>query len=231
MTDDTPKACLGIIKLDTRFPRPLGDTGNPATFTFPVRYAVVRGASPRRVVCERAGGLLEPFIAAGQQLVREGAIAITTTCGFLALFQRELAAALPVPVATSSLMQAAWVTPMLPVGKRVGIVTINAESLESDHLACAGVPGNTPIEGVAPDAEFRVCILNDDPHMDFAAARADVVDAALRLASKHANIGAIISECTNMPPYRRAMSEATGLPVYDALTLAQWLWAGVNPHA
>jgi Asp/Glu/hydantoin racemase len=117
---------------------------------------------------------------------------------------------------------------MLPLGKRVGIVTINAESLESDHLRSAGVPTDTPIEGVAADAEFRQRILNDDPHMDFARARTEVVDTARRLVSKHANIGAIISECTNMPPYRQAMIEATGLPVYDALTLANWLWAGVS---
>lgn len=220
-------ACLGIIKLDTRFPRPIGDTGNPETFAFPVRYVIVGGASPRRVVCERATGLLEPFIDAGKRLVDEGAVAIATTCGFLALFQRELAQALPVPVATSSLMQAAWVAPMLPLGKRVGIITINAEALEPDHLACAGVPPGTPIEGVAPDAEFRVRILNDEPEMDFIRARNDVVGCARRLMAHHPEVGAIVMECTNMPPYREAVIAATGVPVYDALTLAHWLWEGV----
>lgn len=225
------RACLGIIKLDTRFPRPLGDTGNAETFTFPVRYAVVRGASPRRVVCERASGLLQPFIDAGLALVDEGAVAITTTCGFLALFQHELADALPVPVATSSLMQAAWIAPMLPRGKRVGIITIDAESLEADHLAAACVPDGTPIEGVKQDAEFRVRILNDDARMDFEAARANVVDCARRLVARRPDVGAIVCECTNMPPYRQAIMAATGLPVYDALTLAHWLWEGVQHTA
>jgi Asp/Glu/hydantoin racemase len=223
----TENACLGIIKLDTRFPRPSGDTGNPDTFSFPVRYSIVRGASPRRVVCERASGLLQPFIAAGQELVAQGAAAITTTCGFLALFQQELARALPVPVATSSLMQAAWVAPMLPAGKRVGIITINAEALSEDHLACAGVPTGSPIEGIGATAEFRRRILNDESVMDYAAARDDVVRCAVALKEKHRDVGAIVMECTNMPPYRADVGKATGLPVFDALTLARWLWDGV----
>jgi len=41
---------VGILTLDTVFPRIPGDVGNATTFDFPVRFAVVRGASPRRVV-------------------------------------------------------------------------------------------------------------------------------------------------------------------------------------
>jgi Asp/Glu/hydantoin racemase len=219
--------CLGILKLDTRFPRPPGDTGNAVTFPFPVRYAVVAGASPRRVVCERAAGLLDPFIAAGRRLIEQGAVGIATTCGFLTLFQQELAAALPVPVATSSLMQVAWVAPMLRPGKRVGLITINADSLSPDHLAAVGVPLDIPYEGVAPGAEFRERILEDVPVMDFDEARRNVVDCARRLVARHPEVGAIVMECTNMPPYRKAVIEATGLPVYDALTLAEWLWQGL----
>lgn len=222
--------CLGIIKLDARFPRPIGDTGIAETFAFPVRHEVVQGASPWRVVCERAEGLLEPFIEAGRRLVAKGAVGITTTCGFLALYQSALARALPVPVATSSLMQVAWVTPMLPPGRRVGMITINAGSLSPDHLAAVGVPLDIPVEGVALDAEFRNRILDNDTTMDFDRAREEVVDTARRLVARHPEVGAIVMECTNMPPYRRAVIEATGLPVWDALTLAEWMWQAL-PHA
>jgi len=229
MTEPTRpnEPCLGILKLDTRFPRPPGDTGIAATFDFPVRYAVVSGATPWRVVCERAAGLLEPFIAAGRGLVEQGAVGIVTTCGFLTLFQKELAAALPVPVATSSLLQVAWVQALLPPGRRVGIITINGDSLGPDHLAAVGVPLDIPMEGVAADGELRVRILKDEPVMDFAAARRCVVECALRLVARHPEVGAIVMECTNMPPYRKAVIEATGLPVYDALTLAEWFWQGL----
>ena len=89
--DGTP--VLGILMLDTRFPRVAGDVGNPATWPFPTRIAVVRGASPQRVVTGRAAGLADAFVASGRDLVAAGATALITTCGFLVLHQRELARA------------------------------------------------------------------------------------------------------------------------------------------
>lgn len=223
---------LGIIKLDTRFPRPKGDTGNAESFAFPVRFAVVEGASPQRVVTERAVGLLEPFIAAGRRLVDEGALAITTTCGFLTIFQRELAAALPVPVATSALLQVPWVQTLIAPGKRVGVLTISATSITPAHLAGAAIAADSvAIEGVAPGCEFASKLLGNQTTLDVDAARADVVAAARSLAAKHPEVGAIVMECTNMPPYRAAVAAATGLAVYDALGLAEWLWRGVAEDA
>src|SRR5215218_2214397 len=131
-------APLGILMLEARFPRIPGDMGNAGTWPFPVLYRVVRGASPERVVLQGALGLLPDFIAAAEDLVAQGAEAITTNCGFLALFQREIAAAVGVPVATSSLLQVPWVQATLPPGKRVGLVTVSGSSLTPAHLAGAG---------------------------------------------------------------------------------------------
>src|SRR5688572_32269566 len=96
-------APLGILMLEARFPRIPGDMGNATTWPFPVLYRVVGGASPEKVVLEGARGLLADFVEAAHELVRNGAEAITTNCGFLSLFQSELAAAVNAPVATSSL--------------------------------------------------------------------------------------------------------------------------------
>ena len=96
---------LGVLMLDTRFPRAIGDVGNPKSFAMPVRHRVVAGASPQRVVGEGDPALLQPFIDAARQLVDDGARAITTSCGFLVLFQQALQTALPVPVWTSSLLK------------------------------------------------------------------------------------------------------------------------------
>src|SRR6185503_1278871 len=93
---------VGILMLDTRFPRIPGDMGNAATFPFPVRYHRVAGADPDLVVRRGAEGLLPNFIDGAQQLEREGVGAITTNCGFLIKYQRQLAAAVRVPVFTSS---------------------------------------------------------------------------------------------------------------------------------
>lgn len=224
-------APLGILMLEARFPRIHGDMGNGTTWPFPVLYRVVGGASPDKVVLKGAAGLLPDFIEAARELVRLGAEAITTNCGFLALFQRELAAALGVPVATSSLMQVPWVQATLPPGKRVGLVTVSAGSLSPAHLEGAGVPLDTPITGTENGREFfRVLIRAEKDDMDIGLARQDVVDAALELVAKNPDVGAIVLECTNMPPYAAAVQAATGLPVYDIYSMITWFHAGLRPR-
>lgn len=213
--------------LDTRFPRPPGDIGNAATFGFPVRYAVVAGASPQRVVRGAAADLLEPFVAAGRRLAADGALGIATSCGFLARFQRELAAALPVPVATSALLQVAWLRPLLAPARSVGVVTIDAAALTAEHLAAVGADREAPIEGVAPESEFARRLLGDEPALDIDAAERDVVAAAQRLVARRPDVAALVLECTNMPPYARAVAAATGRPVFDAITLLNWFWSGL----
>jgi hypothetical protein len=224
-------APLGILMLEARFPRIPGDMGNAGTWPFPVLYKVVSGASPDRVVLKGAEGLLPDFIAAGRELISLGAEAITTNCGFLALFQRELSTALGVPVATSALMQVPWVQATLPPGRRVGIVTVSARSLTPAHLAGAGAPLDTPVAGTEHGREFfRVLIRAERDDMDVDLARQDVVDAALALVAKHPDVGAIVLECTNMPPYAAAVQAATGLPVHDIHSMISWFHAGLRPR-
>ena len=225
-------APLGILMLDARFPRIPGDMGNATTWPFPVLYRVVRGASPDKVVLQGARGLLPDFIDAAQDLVRLGAEAITTNCGFLSLFQRELAAAVGVPVATSSLLQVPWVQATLPPGKRVGVVTVSAATLTPEHLAAAGVPPDTPLAGTEGGREFyRVLIKGESDDLDVALAEQDVVDAGRALVAAHPEVGAIVLECTNMPPYAAALQAAVGLPVYDVYSLIAWFHAGLRPRS
>jgi len=206
---------VGVLMLATRFPRIAGDIGHPASLPFPVRYRVVAGASPQRVVRERDAALLEPFIAAGRALVDEGATAITTSCGFLVLFQRALQAALPVPVWTSSLL----LLPELQRAAPAGIVTVDAAALGTDHLRAAGAAADTPIEGLAPDCAFQRTLLNDEAGLDVDAARAATVAAAQRLVARHPEIETIVLECTNMPPYADAVRAATGRTVHHLVSL------------
>ncbi len=210
---------LGVLMLDTQFPRIVGDIGNPATFDWPVRHATVRGASPQRVVRERDPALLQPFIAAGLALVRDGATAITTSCGFLVLFQRELQAALPVPVWTSSLLLLPELQAALAPGCKVGVLTVDATSLGADHLRCAGAAPDTPIEGLAAGCAFQRTLLHDEAQLDVEAARQATIDAALRLVDRHPEVASIVLECTNMPPYAEAVRAATGRPVHGITSL------------
>ncbi len=224
-------APLGILMLDARFPRIPGDMGNGLTWPFPVLYHVVRGATPARVVLEGAAGLLPDFVAAARELVRLGAEALTTNCGFLSLFQHEIAAAAGVPAMCSSLMQVPWVQASLPPGRRVGLVTVCAATLTPAHLAAAGVPPDIPVAGTENGREFfRVLIKAEADDMDVDLARRDVVDAGLDLVARHPEVGAVVLECTNMPPYAAALAAAIGRPVYDVYSMVSWFHAGLRPR-
>src|SRR5689334_3166721 len=124
--------------LDTRFPRIPGDMGNAATFPFPVRYHRVPAAAHDLVVRRAASALPPPSVEGARALEREGVCAITTNCGFLAKFQRDLTSAVRVPVFTSALMLVPLVHRMLAPDRAVGLLTVNASSLTSEHLEGAG---------------------------------------------------------------------------------------------
>ncbi len=223
-------ASVGILMLEARFPRIAGDMGNALTWPFPVHYKIVRGASPDRVVRRNAEGLLDDFIAAARELVADGVDGITTNCGFLSLLQEELAEAVGVPVATSSLMQVAMVNRLLPRGHRAGILTISGSTLTPLHLEKAGVPEGTPIGSTEGLREFTRVILGNEEALDVEAARADNIDAALRLQATNADLGAIVLECTNMTPYAADIRAATGLPVYSIASFVTWFQSGLMPR-
>jgi Asp/Glu/hydantoin racemase len=220
---------VGILMLDTRFPRIPGDMGNALSFEFPVRYHRVAGADPDRVVRRGAAGLLPAFIEGARALEREGVGAVTTNCGFLVTFQRELAAAVRVPVFTSSLLLVPLVHRMLAPGRRVGILTVNAATLGPEHLAAAGITHEIPVAvaGLETEKEFTRVLLGDELELDVEAARAEHVRVARRLVAEHPDVGALVLECTNMPPYTADIQRATGLPVFDILSLVRLAHAAV----
>lgn len=228
---------VGILMLDTRFPRIVGDMGNAASFDFPVRYHRVAGADPDLVVRRGAAGLLPVFIEGARQLEREGVGAITTNCGFLVKYQRQLADAVSVPVFTSSLLLVPLVHRMLPAGRAVGILTVNAATLGPEHLEAAGIAPDMPvvIAGLETEKEFTRVLLGDELELDVDAARAEHVAVASRLVAEHPEVGAFVLECTNMPPYTADIQRATGRPVFDILSLVRMahhaLAAGLPPRA
>src|SRR5215475_10319139 len=226
---------VGILMLDTRFPRMVGDMGNAATFPFPVRYQRVTGADPDLVVRQGAAGLLPAFIEAAQSLEREGVGAITTNCGFLVKFQAALAASVRVPVFTSSLLLVPLVHRLLPPGRRVGIMTVNSAGLTPEHFDGAGI-GDIPIAvaGMENEKEFTRVMLGNEMVLDGDVAREEHVRVARRLVEEHPDVGAIVLECTNMPPYTADIQGATGLAVFDVVSLVTMvhtaLAAGLPPR-
>jgi hypothetical protein len=225
------RAVLGILVLDTRFTRIYGDAGNPSTCPFPVRIRTVADATPERVVRDRAEGLVDAFIAAGRSLANEGVAGITTTCGFLCLHQRAIAAELSVPFASSSLLQVPALSRMLPATRRIGIVTIDRASLSADHLEALGIDPATPVEGVEPGGHLaRVFIGNEAVALDPAAGEYELSAAAGRLLARHWDVGAVVLECANMPPYASALRARLGIPIYDWYSMVVWFMQGLAPR-
>ncbi len=157
---------LGVLMLQTRFPRLPGDVGDAGSFAMPVRHRVVSGATPQRVVRDGDPALIEPFIAAGRAL--DGAV-----------------------------------------------------------LRAAGADVTVPVQGIHPHSALARTLLQDRPELDAAAAQSTVVEAAVALCAAHPEIGVIVLECTNMPPYRDAVAQACRRPVHDVMTLVHRRWAGL----
>jgi len=223
-------APVGILLLDARFPRPPGDIAYAETFDFPVVYRVVREATPSRVVEDAAAGLVEAFRQAARALQEDGVRAICTSCGFLALHQPALAAAVDVPVFTSSLLQIPTLLAALPADRKVGVLTISGHALTASHFAAVGVPclDRVVVGGLeSAEALYRPIMDNRGP-LDVGVADEQVVAAAQALAAAHPEVAALVLECTNLPPYAAHIQQATGLPVWDAISLVRWVHGAVR---
>jgi Asp/Glu/hydantoin racemase len=221
MRDNNPPL-IGILMLETTFPRIKGDIGNPETFSFPVRYQVVHGASPQKVVIDADADLVEDFIEAGKELIAEGVKALATSCGFLALFHRQLTRALSVPVFTSSLIQAHLAQSLIRGDQKIGIITANRPALTHAHLTGVGIQKYPlAIVGMEKAPEFNAVFIEGKASMDEDKCRQEMQRAAEDLMKNHPDVGIIILECTNMPPYADTVRQVTGLPVLDAVTLVR----------
>ena len=58
-----------------------------------------------------------------------------------------------------------------------------------------------------------------------------MVGAAQRLAKSHPEVGALVLECTNMPPYARAVQEVLKIPVFDVVTLIRYVHGSLERQA
>lgn len=220
---------LGILMLDTRFPRIEGDIGNPASFPFPVIYEQLQGIGPADAVSAAPD---RPRIRMAlehnaRRLADRGAVGVSTSCGFLALFQAELAAVSSIPVATSALLLVPQVMRTLPAGKRVGVLTASAANLTAAHLESAGAAVDTPVAGMPAGGAFGHTFLGNALDLDRDAVERETLATGRALVARHPEVGAIVLECTNLPPYAVALRQALGLPVYDVLDLLRLFRAGL----
>lgn len=214
---------IGILMLDTHFPRIPGDIGNATTFPFPVVYRVVNGATADAVVIRSDPALIQPFVDAARELEAEGCKCIITSCGFMAIFQKEIAASVNIPVVSSSLLQLSFVSTMLAPGKKLGVITAKASSLTDAHFNGVSAATVDKVVYGIENTEFGRTFFDGRDYLDVELAEKEMVSLARRMLEEHPEIGAFVLECTNMPPFASAIRDATGLPVFDIICAIRYL--------
>ena len=180
---------IGILCLESLFPKPRGHMRNPLTYGFPTVTRVIRGVDIPRLLFNPTPDLLEPFIQAAKELEADGVQAITGSCGFMALFQKAVASAVSVPVLMSSLVQIPLIHTLHGPGCRIGVLTAHSGSLTPEHFRQAGVPDAQidalAIAGMENFPVFRKTILEGAaPVMDTDAVGAEIGAAAGRPAAR-----------------------------------------------
>ena len=214
---------IGIVHLEVCYPLLPGNVVNATTYNFPVRYKLLRGATIPRIL-QADPGLLDIIIEAGRELEQEGVRAIVGACGYFANYQREVAAALDIPVFLSSLLQVPIISRALKPGQQVGILFADASAVNPNMLEACGVTSNTPVVcmGMEGESEFR-SILKCTGEFDYDKLEQELVNRARQLVTEHPDVGAILLECSDMPPFAWAIQCAVRLPVFDFITMINWI--------
>ena len=221
---------IGIIYIDdVYYPMLPGNIVNGYTFDFPVRLKAVTGLDIPNLF-SAGDEVFYQIMKACEELKREGVRAISSACGFFGNYQDRVAAAMDIPVAISSLVQLPWVATLLKPGKSIGVLTADKASLTDSLLNACSISDELKkrliIKDLRHEQEFS-CILEGRGEFDNGIVEQEVVGKALEILAENPDTGAILLECSDMPPYAYALQAATQLPVFDFTTLIRWLHSAV----
>ena len=225
---------IGILMLDTRFPRIPGDIGNAKTYPgIGVRYKFVKNAQASRIMGQSPDPeLLEPFIEAARELEAEGCRAITTSCGFLAKFQKELAAAVNIPVFSSGIMLAHLAKQMIGPGKKVAVFTERAWNITEEHFTSLGFTSEEAgivVVGMLEGSRFPALFIDGGIEEDLEVLQDCMREITERCMREHPDVGAIVFECTNFGPFTKLVHDIAKVPVFGVNLLVQMMAAAVDP--
>ncbi|EJT02063.1 aspartate/glutamate racemase family protein [Rhizobium sp. CCGE 510] len=223
---------IGILLIDCRTPFIPGDVGNASSYRYPVLFRTVPDVTLDRLIEQGDLSLTDKVIETARGLEAAGVTAITSDCGYMMHFQEQVAGAVSIPVMLSSLLQLPFISSLLGPDQAVGIVCANRRRLTDDLLAKANPNARIPVHtaGLENCTNFRGPILDETDTLDSDAIEAEVVKTAEALCEEHPEIGAILLECSNLPPYAHAVQARTGRPVFDFLTMTDYVRAAGRRH-
>lgn len=220
-------SAIGILVLDLWYPLLPGNVANASTFKYPVTYKVMHGTTIPMIHAADPK-LLDHIIEGGNELIRQGARAIVGACGYFANYQEAAAKALDVPVYMSSMLQVPMIQMGLKSDQTVGIICAKESALSDKTLRSCGIVDHSRIKviGAQDIPDFRG-VLDCTGEFDSHQLELDLADLAEGFVQKNPDIGAILLECSDMPPYARAIQERVKRPVFDFITLIDWIQSGM----
>lgn len=212
---------IGILLVDCKTPFIPGDVGNASTYSYPVLYETVRGVTLDRLINQGDESLVDSIIETARRLQDMGVRAISSDCGYMVRYQEKVAAALDIPVILSSLVQLPLLERSAGPGKKVGIICANKQRLTPQLLALSGLssPDRAVIYGLEDKPNFRAPILDEIDPLEPEKIGPEVAATAREMIEAHPEVGPILLECSNLPPYAHLVQAATGRPVFDFTTL------------
>ena len=219
---------IGILLLESPAPFIPGDVANATTYNFPVRFKKVPGLTVERIFNHDLS-LVDSVIEAALDLKANGVRAISGDCGFMAIYQKHLSGVLNLPVFMSSLLQVAFINNLLAEKAKIGIITANAAALDSTVLKPCGayLPERTAIRGLEKRPHFRAAFIEEKGTLDSNAVEEEVLSTARQLIKDVPEVRALLLECSVLPPYSAALQQATGLPVFDYVTMINYVYSAV----
>lgn len=219
--------CVGMLMIDCHIPFIPGDIGNAQTFNYPILYHGVENVSIERLIENGDMSMMPDVVEAAQYLETQGVRAITSDCGFMLYFQEAVAAAVSIPVMLSSLLQLPFISSLLGTSQSIGILTANAGKLDEKLLdkAFPNRRSELVVAGMETKPSFRSSILLESGHLDSKAIEREVIEVGLELVRSNPGMGAILVECSDLPPYSKALQDAVGLPIFDFTTMIDFVKA------
>lgn len=214
---------IGILMLDSFVPFVPGDVGNASTFSFPVRYQIIHGLAFQNLFDEQQD-CLPQIVHAGRKLEKAGVKAVTADCGFMVLYQQQLAEALSVPVFTSSLLQLPFIDKLLGPADRIGVITASANKLTDSILQKAGADPNRIVAvGMEEKPNFSRAALEETGWLDTDAVEKEAVQTAVELVEKNPEVSVLLLECSILAPYAKAIQDKVNLPIFDYVTMIEFV--------
>lgn len=222
---------VGILMLDSHTPFIPGDVGNASSYDFPVRYEIVRGMTVERMLSEHLmedEEALEIVLEAARKLEEQGVRMITSDCGFMMVFQEYLKENLDTTVCLSSLIQLPFILQCTKGHEKIAVLTASGDTIGPviERFFGKETIDRLVIKGLEKKQHFYEAIVVEKGQLNVDQIQDEIAETVTECMQED-TIGAILLECSIMPPYGNSVYDVSKVPVYDFQTMIHFVYTTV----